>query len=144
MINMRMSEFWRKRFVELLRFGVAGGLSFVIDFSVLILCQEFCGLGSFQYGVLFSTGLAFLVSVAFHYWISSIWVFEGHLDIGKSKHLIRGVAFFTTCGIGFLLTEFGMWIGVSVLCYNYIIVKLLVTGCVMIWNYLTQKLLIFR
>ena len=141
---MKKCESHKERFAEVLRFGVAGLLSFVIDFSLLILSQEVLGFGFFQYGVLLSTAVAFLVSVIFHYWISSVWVFKESANIGKAKHVIRGFAFLATSGMGFLLTEVGMWAGVTVLCYSYILVKIFVTGCVMIWNYGAQKFVIFK
>lgn len=37
-----------------------------------------------------------------------------------------------------------MWFGVSVLRWHYMLVKVFVTGTVLVWNYLGRKLLVFN
>ena len=44
---------------------------------------------------------------------------------------------------GLMLTEVGMYAGVDLLQVNYLLVKLVVTGIVFLWNYLGRKLLVF-
>ena len=46
--------------------------------------------------------------------------------------------------LGLWWTELGMWIGVSVLGGYYVPVKIVVTGVVLLWNYLGRKILIFN
>ena len=134
----------RARLPELVRFVFVGGISFAIDFGMLVLLQEVFGLKSVANGVLISAAVAYGVGLAVHYLLSVFWVFRGHHVKTGMDHLRAGSLFALTCGIGFLLTELGMWLGVQIFGWHYTIVKIGVTGIVMFWNYGSQKFLVFR
>ena len=42
------------------------------------------------------------------------------------------------------MTELGMYVGTELLFMNYMLVKIVVTGIVLIWNYLGRKIFIFK
>ena len=46
--------------------------------------------------------------------------------------------------VGLGLTELGMCLGIECLGWNYMVVKILVTGGVLMWNYLGRRLIVFR
>ncbi len=134
----------RAGLLELLRFVVVGGISFAVDFGILVFLQEVVALKSVTNGVLISAAVAYGVGLVVHYLLSVFWVFQGnHVKTGKD-HLKAGSLFALICGIGFLLTELGMWLGVQVCGWYYPVVKIGVTGIVMFWNYGSQKLLVFK
>lgn len=139
-----MASDHRARLPELVRFVVVGGISFAIDFGMLVLLQEVFGLKSVANGVLISAAVAYGVGLAVHYLLSVLWVFRGHHVKTGMDHLRAGSLFALTCGIGFLLTELGMWLGVQLLGWYYPVVKIGVTGIVMFWNYASQKLFVFK
>lgn len=129
---------------ELIRFGLVGCLSFAVDFGILVLLQEVFHLKSVTNGVLVSAAAAYGAGLVVHYLLSVFWVFRGnHIKTGRD-HLKAGSLFSLICGIGFLLTEFGMWLGVQVLGWYYPVVKIGVTGVVMFWNYGSQKMFVFK
>lgn len=130
--------------LEILRFGLVGGVSFVVDFGFLMFFQEVCGWKSIHNGVLLSTALAYMLSLAAHYFMSVFWVFRGHAVKSGRDHAVAGSLFVVCYAIGFALTELGMWVGVTLLAFNYLLVKMVVTGIVMVWNYCGQKLFVFR
>ena len=56
---------------QILKFGVVGGIAFVVDYVTLIICHELLNIE-----VLLSTGIAFTVSVIINYILSVKWVFD--------------------------------------------------------------------
>ena len=121
-----------KLFKQILKFGVVGGIAFVIDYVTLIICKEFIGLS-----VLLSTAIAFTVSVIFNYILSIKYVF----DVDENKSSKRNFILFIIFSIlGLILTEIIMWLGTDVLNIYYLIVKIFATGVVMVFNFVTRKM----
>ena len=98
----------------------------------LILCKEV-----FNLNVLVSAAIAFTVSVIFNYILSIKWVF----DVDKSKSEKKNFVIFIVFSIiGLLLTELIMWVGTDILKVNYLLVKIIATAIVMVFNFITRKL----
>lgn len=133
----------KELFFEALRYAVVGGIAFLADFGTLVAAQELL-LKAFSCGVYISTVLGFIVGLVVNYVLSLFYVFISPKDRGKG----RGVGAFLIFGfvglIGLGLTELGMWLGVEILACNYMIVKIVVTGLVLGWNYIGRKVLVFR
>lgn len=121
-----------KLFIQIFKFGFVGGLAFIIDYAVLIFCKEVLKLD-----VLISAGIAFSVSVIFNYILSVKWVFDVDKEKSKSKNFILFIIFSI---IGLILTEIIMHVGVKVLDFNYLIVKIFATAIVMVFNFITRKI----
>lgn len=117
--------------IQILRFGVVGGLAFVIDYAVLIICKEV-----FNLNILLSAAIAFTISVIVNYILSIAWVFNVDKNKDKRKNFILFIAF-SVIGLG--LTELIMWIGTDLLSINYLIVKIVATAIVMVFNFITRK-----
>lgn len=122
----------KKLMNQIMKFGVVGGIAFIIDYAVLIICKEVLGLN-----VLTSAAIAFTVSVIFNYIASIKWVFDVNKDKDKKKNFILFILFSI---IGLLLTELIMWIGSELIGISYLIIKIIATGIVMIFNFITRKL----
>ena len=129
MINKIKSN---KLFNQILKFGVVGGIAFVIDYVTLIICKEI-----FNINVLLSAAIAFTVSVIFNYILSIKWVFQVNKEKDSRKNFIIFIVF-SIIGLG--LTELIMWFGTDVIKINYLIVKIIATGIVMIFNFITRKI----
>ena len=121
-----------KLFIQIFKFGFVGGLAFIIDYAVLIFCKEVL-----KPDVLISAGIAFSVSVIFNYILSVKWVFDVDKEKSKSKNFILFIIFSI---IGLILTEIIMHVGVKVLDFNYLIVKIFATAIVMVFNFITRKI----
>ncbi len=137
------SEEVNKTILEMLRFLLVGGVSFIVDFGFLIVFQEFV-FKTMANGVLISAALSFLISLIVHYFLAVFWAFRNHRVATSTDHVIAGSLFILTNAVGLGINEFAMWIGVSLLAYHYILVKLLATVVVMFWNYTCQKRFIFK
>ena len=132
-----------KNLLELIRFAAVGAVSFVIDLGLLVVFQKFV-FRNVVNGVLISAALSFTISLIIHYFLASLWVFRGH-KVDKAKaHAVAGSLFVVTNLVGLGINELAMWLGVSIMAIHYIIVKLFATAIVMVWNYLCQKLFIFK
>ncbi len=129
-------------FKEFFRYAVVGGIAFFLDFGTLVLVEEmlFNGL---SYGIYFATALGFVVGLAVNYALSLVFVFTQEADRHRGRSLCTFAIFCAVGLLGLFWTELGMWFGVDVLEWNYEVVKILVTGVVLVWNYLGRKLLVF-
>ncbi len=138
-----MSDAPRKRFGEVLRFAVTGGVCFLIEFAALVLLREKLGLDT-----LIAAPIAFLISVAVNYLICVVWVFPGARDGGAAAR--AGFLITSVIGLGLnevlmllfrvlfgeeriVLTLFGFTVTM------YMVNKVLATLLVMVWNYFTKR-----
>ena len=116
---------------QILKFGIVGGIAFLVDYITLIICHELLNIE-----VLISTGIAFTISVIFNYILSVKWVFEVDESKSKKKNFVIFIIFSI---IGLLLTELIMWLGTDILNINYLLVKIFATAFVMVFNFITRK-----
>ena len=70
---------------QLFKFGIVGGIAFVIDYGLLYLLTEKIGIY-----YLVSSLISFSVSVIFNYIASVLWVF----DVDKEKSKVRNFIYF--------------------------------------------------
>lgn len=119
---------------QILRFLVTGGLAFIIDYGLLIACTELLGLN-----YLVSATIGFSVSVIFNYIISVIWVFVP--APGKSR-LATMTLFISLSVIGLLINNGIMWAMVELFGLWYAFAKIVATAVVMVFNFITRKILI--
>ena len=132
-----------KNWQELLRYGLAGGLSFGVDFCLLYVLREYICTG--YAGVYWATLAGFLGGLAVNAFLSVRYVFRAPAVVADRRgRNVRDVAGIVLVGVaGLMLTEVGMYAGVDLLQVNYLLVKLVVTSIVFLWNYLGRKLLVF-
>ena len=132
-----------KNWQELLRYGLAGALSFVVDFGLLYVLREYICTG--YAGVYWAAFGGFLGGLAINTFLSVRYVFRAPAVVADRRgRNVRDVAGIVLVGVaGLMLTEVGMYAGVDLLQLNYLLVKLVVTSIVFLWNYLGRKLLVF-
>lgn len=117
---------------QILKFGVVGGIAFVIDYGVLYICTEW-----FEIYYLTSSVISFSISVIFNYVASVVWVFEVKEDSNEIKKLLLFIVFSI---IGLIINQIIMWFGVEQMSFYYMAVKILATVIVMIYNFITRKI----
>ncbi len=140
---MRNKAELKALFLEMTRFVVVGGASFVIDFGLLFVFQEFI-FKAVACGVLISQALSFTISLIVHYFLATFWVFRGHSVKSASSHARASSLFVITNLIGLALNEVILFLGSTLLGFHYLIVKLFAAAFVMVWNYAAQKFLVYR
>ena len=125
----------KKLISQVLKFGVLGGLAFLIDYAVLIILTELVGIN-----YLISSGVSFCVSVVFNYILSIVWVFDVEKNMGKKKVAQNFFVFIVLSVIGLVLTEILMWTGTDILGIHYLLTKIGATAIVMIYNFVSRKI----
>jgi len=130
--RINLKDDTEKLLLQIFKFAIVGGIAFVIDYVTLIICKEV-----FHLNTLLSAAIAFTVSVIINYILSVKWVFDvSDKHSGKRNFIIFIV--FSVMGLG--LTELIMWIGEDLLHISYLIVKIVATIIVMIFNFITRKI----
>ena len=120
----------RERLKEFVRFCFVGGLSLLVDMSVLFGLTEFFGVH-----YLYSAAISFTVSVIFNYWLCVVYVFKG----AKKQTTKQATIFIGSSIIGLGLNQLCMWFFVEIIFLHYMIAKLGATVIVTLWNYIMKR-----
>ena len=122
----------KKLINQILKFGVVGGIAFVIDYGILFLLAKVIGLNE-----LISAAISFIISLTFNYFLSTKWVFEA------KKQTPKEVIIFVLLSVGGVgINEVLIYLGTKKLGIDVMIVKLFATAIVMVYNFITRKLII--
>ena len=122
----------KKLINQILKFGVVGGIAFVIDYGILFLLAKVIGLNE-----LISAAISFIISLAFNYFLSTKWVFEAKKQTPKEV-----IIFVLLSVVGLGINELLIYLGTKKLGIDVMIVKLFATAIVMVYNFITRKLII--
>ena len=122
----------KKLIKQLFKFGIVGGTAFIIDYSILFLLAKVIGLNE-----LISAAISFVISLTFNYVASIKWVFEDKKQTPKEV-----IIFVLLSVVGLGINELLIYIGSIKMNIDVMIVKLFATVIVMIYNFITRKLII--
>lgn len=118
---------------QILKFGVVGGLAFLIDYGLLYFLTEYLHIY-----YLISSVISFTVSLIFNYILSIKWVF----DVTKKQTYKEVIIFVVLSVMGLGINQLVMYIGSDLLHIHYMFTKLVATAIVMVWNFITRKIFI--
>lgn len=121
---------------QLFKFGIVGVIAFLIDYGILWCLTEYIGLW-----YLLSASISFIISVTFNYFASMKYVFVPREDMSERKQFLLFVGM---SAIGLCINEAGMWLLVDLVAIHYMISKIGVTAVVMVYNFITRKLVLER
>lgn len=144
-----------KKLCEIARFVIVGGIATVIDYLVMGVVLYLFNPSIYPkfYNVwigggepsaiatVIGTGAGFCVSLIANYLLSVLFVYE---EKGNSKSAKGVFLFIILSTVGLLINMFGMWIGYDICKINEWITKIIMTILVLVYNYVTRKLFIFK
>lgn len=119
---------------EIFRFGVNGGVCFLVDAAIMAVLMDFTSLPPW-----ICIAVGFIFSVILNYILCLVWVFKG---AGK-QDLKSQIIFIGSSVVGLGLTEVLMLFALDVLLMDKLIAKIIVSLIVMIWNYFMKRLAIY-
>jgi putative flippase GtrA len=121
---------------QLARYGVVGGLAFVVDFFTF---YAFTAWVHVYY--LTSAAIAFVFGLTCNYLLSRVWVF----DRRTLQNGFLEFAVFAVIGLfGLGLTQASMWFLKGKLHLHYLLAKIATTAFVFLWNFIVRKYSLFR
>ena len=135
----------KKLLVQILKFGLVGGTSFLVDF---ILYAILTNLLSVHY--LVAAGISFAISLVVNYLLSMRFVFVRREDISKKREFFT---FIILSIIGGVLNEFLLFICLDLIYPNSLylttavapdtatlVAKVFAAGVVMVYNFISKKI----
>jgi putative flippase GtrA len=121
----------QKNMGEVIRFLVAGGSCLLLELACLYAFTEWAGLH-----YLYSSALAFTISVLVNYWLCRAWVFEG----GNKKQSLKAASlFFGSSVAGLGINQLCMYTFVDLMGIYYMAAKLLAAVIVTVWNFVLKR-----
>lgn len=122
-------------FLKLFKFGFAGFIGLMIDFSVTYLCKE-----KLKWNKYLSNSLGFSLAVCNNYFLNRIWTFKStDSNIAKQFVFFLGISL-----IGLLLNNVVLYIMSERKNKSFYSSKIVATILVFFWNFTANSLLTFR
>ena len=123
----------KKLLSQIIKFGLVGFLCFFIDYGIMVFLTEIAGVH-----YLLSSGISFTVSVVVNYVLSLTYVFET-----EQKNRVKEFIIFVVLSvIGLGINQVLMWFCVDILGIFYMISKIGATAVVMVYNFITRKMIL--
>lgn len=125
---------------QLIKFGGVGVLCTGVEYVLLILMESALGID-----LMVATGLSFFLSTVLNYILSIKFVFKVNNGRGRTAN---GGAFVVMSAVGWVINQLIMMLGALVLGHHmdsyYMLVKVLATALVMVYNFISRKLFLER
>ncbi|MDD3453401.1 MAG: GtrA family protein [Bacilli bacterium] len=123
----------QKLLKQIFKFGIVGGLAFIIDYALLFILTKIIKMYYLDASI-----ISFVVSLIFNYIASIKFVFDV-----KKKQTIKEIFIFVLLSvIGLGINQVILYITVDLILIDVMIGKIFATAIVMIWNFITRKIFI--
>lgn len=122
--------------MKIVRYFFVGGAATAVDLSLFALLVHGFGLPYLPVGA-----TTFIIATALNYVLSIYFVFESGARF-RRPHEVALV--FAVSGVGLLLNQAILYIGVEMFSLVPIVAKLFATGIVFFWNYSARAYFVFR
>lgn len=135
MVNRLLFEKTDNGWIQLFRYSFVGGVAFVVDFGLLWLLTDRCGL---HYAI--SATISFIAGLTVNYLVSVRWIFRKHI---LNKRIVEFIIYGTIGVVGLGLNVVIIWIFTELLRIHYLLSKIVSTAIVLIWNFTARRFILF-
>lgn len=129
--NIKVTGAQRDLMIQIFKFIVVGGIATIIDWIIYFVLYHFIKMPPLVANI-----ISFSVSVVYNYWASCKYVFKVNKDKSKVRQFVEFIIF-AIIGLG--INELMIWGLNSKLGLNAMLVKILATAVVMVFNFVTRK-----
>lgn len=131
-MNIKINKQQKELLIQIFKFVIVGGIATLIDWFIYFILYRFIKIDP-----LIANIISFSVSVTYNYWASCKYVFN--VTKRKSKHrLFIEFIIFSLIGLG--INELLIFCLHTKLLWNAMLVKVLATAIVMVFNFVTRKM----
>lgn len=123
-------------FIQFFRYLFVGGLASVVDWTALWFFYDIINIHKYV-----SIALAFVCGLLVNYIFSSLFVFT---NVESNNRASQFSIYLTTGLIGLGWTELFMLLFDEVLSIHYMVSKIITTAIVLLWNFGSKKILLYR
>ena len=129
-------------FIQFFRYCFVGGIATVVEGTALWLIQHFIFSDENTVFVYLSQAIAFVLGTITNFILSRLFVFQAN----KKSMKITGefIVVFIISAIGLLAKEGMLWCFNAELGIHYMLVWIVSTAIVLIWNYVARRLFIYK
>lgn len=120
---------------QLIRFGVSGGITALLEFGLIVLLVE-----KVLLHYLWANAISFIVANLLNYLLSRVWVFQAS---DKKVH-VELLSFFIVTGVGLLINQIIIYILVDFVTLDYRFAKIYAMAVAVAWNYFGKKKIVFK
>ena len=117
-----------------LRFGAVGAATAALYYSLL-----FAGVELLKINAVVTSSAAYVLVIAANYLLHYSWTFTA-----SSPHTTALKRYLVMTGCGFFINVSIMYVGVSLLQLNYLLIQTVAIGVIVVWNYCLSSLWVFR
>ena len=130
----------RKLIEQIIKFGGVGVVCTAIEYVLLFVMESLLSVD-----LLWATAISFLISTVINYILSVKFVFQVNNGMDKKTNAtVFVVMSLIGMGINQAIMQAGVWILGPAMDKLYMLVKILATGLVMVYNFITRKLFLER
>jgi len=122
--------------MKIIRYGMVGASASVVDFAIFALFAKWLG---FNYLIVGAIG--FVIATVFNYFLSIRFVFESGVRFTFKKEFAL-VFFISLIGLG--VNQLVLYLGIGILGWEMLFVKVCATGSVFFWNFGARSQWIFK
>lgn len=138
-ITSLIEKIWTKFFTrEVITYLIAGVLTTIINLRIFYVAADIMGIDE-----LISNAIAWVIAVAFAYFINALWVFKSKY-ISVTDEIEKVIRFVSGRIASFLVEEAGIFIFVKCLEIDKMLIKVALAVVVIIMNYVVSKLFVFK
>ncbi len=136
--GLRIFQSFYKKYKEILLYLFFGGLTMIVSIVSYAICNLVFGID-----VLVANIISWLLAVMFSFYTNRIWVFQASTN-SISGFLKQMVSFYSGRVATLIIEEIILFIFITYLQYNSMVVKIIAQVVVVILNYVISKLWVFR